>query len=174
MAKTKRACNVNDIFPWRQDENGNRLCAVCGKAGLHKSLKYCGDKCRNEAYIRTSPSYARAKVHRRDKGICAMCGCDTSKLKRILKRASIYNDKNGRYRYVEYTDRQAVREIQKDIGFTRRHLWEMDHIQPVCKGGGLCGLDNLRTLCIPCHTAETAALRRKPVGTLIEVENTDG
>lgn len=41
------------------------------------------------------------------------------------------------------------------------HLWEMDHIVPVVEGGGECGLDGLRTLCLPCHRAETAALRRR-------------
>ena len=30
-------------------------------------------------------------------------------------------------------------------------LWDADHIIPVKNGGGCCGLDNLRTLCIPCH-----------------------
>lgn len=38
------------------------------------------------------------------------------------------------------------------------HLWEMDHILPVVRGGGGCGLDNLRTLCLRCHRAETARL----------------
>lgn len=36
--------------------------------------------------------------------------------------------------------------------------WEMDHILPVSEGGGECGLENLRTLCRPCHRRETAAL----------------
>lgn len=38
------------------------------------------------------------------------------------------------------------------------NLWDMDHIVPVIEGGGACGLENLRTLCIPCHKAETRAL----------------
>ena len=36
--------------------------------------------------------------------------------------------------------------------------WEADHIVPVVEGGGSCGLENIRTLCIPCHRRETAAL----------------
>jgi len=31
----------------------------------------------------------------------------------------------------------------------------------VAEGGGACGLDNLRTLCTPCHRAQTAALRKR-------------
>lgn len=44
------------------------------------------------------------------------------------------------------------------------HLWEADHIVPVVEGGGECGLDGLRTLCLPCHKAETARLRRRLAG----------
>ena len=39
--------------------------------------------------------------------------------------------------------------------------WEMDHIVPIVEGGGLCGLDGYRTLCIACHKTETAALRKR-------------
>jgi hypothetical protein len=37
----------------------------------------------------------------------------------------------------------------------------MDHVIPVCEGGGLCGLDGYRTLCIPCHRKVTAELRAR-------------
>jgi len=36
----------------------------------------------------------------------------------------------------------------------RKHgggLWDADHIVPVKDGGGQCGMENLRTLCIMCH-----------------------
>jgi 5-methylcytosine-specific restriction protein A len=42
-----------------------------------------------------------------------------------------------------------------------RNLWEADHIVPVVEGGGACGLENFRTLCLPCHKAETKALRKR-------------
>ncbi len=35
------------------------------------------------------------------------------------------------------------------------HAWHADHIVPVYKGGGLCELDNLRTLCVACHADVT-------------------
>jgi 5-methylcytosine-specific restriction endonuclease McrA len=44
----------------------------------------------------------------------------------------------------------------------RRNWWDMDHTIPVIEGGGECGLENLRTLCILCHkkvTKELAARR---------------
>jgi 5-methylcytosine-specific restriction endonuclease McrA len=38
------------------------------------------------------------------------------------------------------------------------HCWEADHIVPVCEGGGGCGPEGYRTLCLQCHKAETARL----------------
>jgi 5-methylcytosine-specific restriction enzyme A len=42
--------------------------------------------------------------------------------------------------------------------------WEADHILPVIEGGGHCGLDNLRTLCVPCHRQVTRELRARIAG----------
>jgi 5-methylcytosine-specific restriction protein A len=42
-------------------------------------------------------------------------------------------------------------------------LWQMDHRIPVVEGGGTCGLDNLRTLCLPCHRKATAMLAARRV-----------
>lgn len=38
--------------------------------------------------------------------------------------------------------------------------WHADHIVPVEKGGGLCGLDGIQTLCAPCHRRKSADERR--------------
>lgn len=38
------------------------------------------------------------------------------------------------------------------------HLWEMDHVVPCIDGGAGCGLELLRTLCLPCHKSESARL----------------
>ena len=40
-------------------------------------------------------------------------------------------------------------------------FWEADHITPVSEGGGECGLDNYRTLCVMCHRKETDELNRR-------------
>lgn len=54
--------------------------------------------------------------------------------------------------------------------------WEADHIMPVVEGGGCCGLDGYRTLCVPCHRDQTAALaarrataKRRAVATRLDV-----
>lgn len=33
------------------------------------------------------------------------------------------------------------------------NAWNADHIIPVYNGGGQCQLDNLRTLCVTCHSS---------------------
>lgn len=38
----------------------------------------------------------------------------------------------------------------------RKTFWDMDHIRPIARGGGGCDLDNLRTLCVPCHSERSA------------------
>jgi hypothetical protein len=60
---------------------------------------------------------------------------------------------------------QHVRDL---ISFMILHVqrsdfrtWEADHIVPVVEGGGLCGLENYRTLCSVCHKKVTAALRKR-------------
>lgn len=35
------------------------------------------------------------------------------------------------------------------------NAWNADHIVPVFRGGGACGMENLRTLCTPCHADVT-------------------
>ncbi len=38
---------------------------------------------------------------------------------------------------------------------TEGHAWHADHIKAVYEGGGACGMDNIRTLCVRCHAEVT-------------------
>ncbi len=37
--------------------------------------------------------------------------------------------------------------------------WAADHIVSVVEGGGECGIENIRTLCLGCHASVTRELR---------------
>ena len=100
--------------------------------------------------MRNSARYARACVRRRDKGICALCGLDCTKLRKELNALPL----EDRYKKAEELG------IPKKRAY-RKSLWDMDHTLPVAEGGGECGLDNLRTLCISCHKKETALLLKR-------------
>lgn len=97
----------------------------------------------------SDPGYARQKVWERDEGVCALCGLDTVALE-------------AEWRSLPYLEREDF--LFERIGVRRSahySLWEADHIVPVVEGGGGTGLENLRTLCLRCHRAETAKLARR-------------
>lgn len=45
--------------------------------------------------------------------------------------------------------RNAAERLVKQL--LEGNAWQADHVIPVYKGGGLCDIDNLRTLCTLCH-----------------------
>lgn len=90
-----------------------------------------------------------------------MCGTDTVVLEQHLALKI-----NEARRGTTEAFKDAVQEFRRRLGRTlgaRRHggYWDADHIKPVVLGGGECGLDNYRTLCIMCHKKVTAKLRKK-------------
>lgn len=63
-----------------------------------------------------------------------------------------------------WAEHWTVEEMRARFGEFRSgsgHTWEADHIVPVVEGGGECGLENYRTLCLPCHRIATAALAKR-------------
>lgn len=127
----------------------NRPCCYCGKTRPEGRRRWCSDACVDDFLVRKgNAARIRFLVHRRDKGVCALCGWDSAMLERVLRRLGW----------------QAVKFLHTklDIGISqRRTMWDADHVVPVVEGGGGCGLDGYRTLCIWCHRAETDALAKR-------------
>ena len=126
-------------------------CAWCG--GATKGLKYCGRPCSFEAGIRASGAEVEAAVFKRDKGVCAACGMDCAWLaeqRRAMQRARPWHSE------------MLPGVLPGSWGPWRSsghdRLWQADHVLPVAEGGGVCGLDNYRTLCLRCHKLDTAQL----------------
>lgn len=161
--------------------NGRLLCRWCGTEVERPRRTWCSDACVDEWMVRSSNARLRSVVFKRDGGICALCGLDTGLLERILRRFSRSLD--GMPLVVPegerlYNVRLGVRRaMYEQLGFIPdRTFWEADHIVPVVRGGGSCGLDNIRTLCRPCHVqvtrelaAERARERRDSKRGLLEV-----
>jgi 5-methylcytosine-specific restriction endonuclease McrA len=139
---------------WARRENlpkgpyGRHLCRWCSLEVPQGRVTFCSAWCVEEWRLRSDPGYLREKVLERDRGICAGCGIDCLDAQRQLKRL-----------------RGAPRlKASLDWGLgpgSRKSLWDADHIVPVVEGGGECDLENLRTLCLKCHRAATAELRKR-------------
>jgi 5-methylcytosine-specific restriction enzyme A len=127
---------------------GRNLCRWCNLEVPRGRVTFCSAWCVEEWRLRTDPGYLREKVLERDQGVCARCGVDSLAAWRDLKRL------RGLARARAFAQ-WGVRPG------SRKSLWDADHIVPVVEGGGECDLENIRTLCLKCHRAATAELRRR-------------
>jgi 5-methylcytosine-specific restriction enzyme A len=139
--------------------NGEKICYNCG-GPLPKGRRFnCSSECSEEWQCRTSPSYLRRVIHRRDKGVCAMCGIDTDELRREyhgLPHERYDPNRQTRTQREAFIDAHGI-----PWGRVSTDWWDADHIVPVIEGGGECKLSNFRTLCLPCHKKVTAELRQR-------------
>lgn len=110
--------------------------------------RYCDREC--AVGRRTFCSGARASfVYRDGAYVAAGHGC--------VHEHCLRSDPGYARKCVWARDRGQCALCQSVSGH-RSGAWQADHIVPVIEGGGACGLENLRTLCTPCHRLETAAL----------------
>jgi 5-methylcytosine-specific restriction enzyme A len=141
--------------------NGEKICYNCG-GPLPKGRRFnCSEECSEEWRGKTSPSHMRYLVHKRDHGICALCGLDCDALAAAVEWVRDTFKKHKVF-YVQYG--QIWNDFLSVIGILNRwpgDLWDADHITPVVEGGGECGLANFRTLCLRCHKRETAELAKR-------------
>jgi len=103
------------------------------------------------------------------KGKCA-CGCGnllTGRKRKWFSKQCMLTSLHQFY--IIKGDNSAIRENLYSIesGFCREcgvfdSKWQADHILPVCKGGGACGIDNFQTLCVDCHKSKTSNLYGVP------------
>lgn len=172
---TKRHMTIQDV-PFERAPDGRSLCRWCKKPiDGSKARRWCSKTCVDEYLVRSSAGVARARVFRRDKGVCAGCGLDTGRVERILK---LLRQRAKGWWTWEWGFRDGGPQPNHELHLARweraqriaaeryrwrdgLHLWEADHIVPVAEGGGSTGLENLRTLCRACHGKESGALRKR-------------
>jgi 5-methylcytosine-specific restriction protein A len=150
----------------RKGRGGRPLCRWCGIEIPSRRRTFCSTYCVHEHRLRSDPAYLRQQVFKRDSGICAACGCDAEKMRRVLWLALRHI---GRRRLAPHW-KQILDSlgVPTEFVFSRRSLWEADHILPVIEGGGQCDLSNLRTLCVGCHKLATSELRRRRTNRRLE------
>lgn len=169
-AHKARTFNRDLRYPVQYNAEGKRCCRWCCKPVPRGRMSYCGDQCQIEVDIRSSAVAARRHVFERDKGVCRQCGTDTELLRRALGYAaySLINSErygagshrrlHAHFRITAYEAQAPLRAVAAPLGFSNvtGHFWEADHIVELSDGGS-GGLDNLQTLCVPCHKRKTAA-----------------
>lgn len=178
MRKASRHATCASLYPSIRLD-GKKLCAYC-KTPIGSRLRYCSDKCRVEVWVRANPGTARSMVKNRDHGRCAGCGLGCEALAELLLALKRDLEHQSNYYKPPTESDLAIRRrarglisilsrAMNDAGFrvyydsvlyrlSFGHLWEADHIKPFVEGGGFCGLENLQTLCIPCHKKKTARM----------------
>lgn len=149
--------------------NERGRCRFCGTSPLPgRRTSWCSETCVDEWKTISDPGYLRWKVQQRDRGACALCGFDTGRLVRVLHKVAERTGRRGakgvasarRLAVWLNTKGFTVGAEWKDVSFHTVVLWHADHILPLAEGG-TNALANIRTLCVPCHKAETAALARR-------------
>jgi len=129
-------------------QHGRVLCRWCAIEVPRGRRTFCSADCVHEWKLRTDPGYLRQQVFARDHGVCAVCSISTESLRK-------------EFRKLDYRARRQFLKEWKLKENWRRSLWDADHVVPVAEGGGECDLANMRTLCLKCHCAATAELRKR-------------
>lgn len=148
--------------PVKKDETGQSLCRWCNEPVTEKRRRtWCSDKCVEEYRIATDAQHVRRLLEERDKCVCELCRRDTKEASRLYHSHPHHRG----FIYWKKTENESaeLRKLLDDFSINEpsKSWWDADHIIPVVKGGGACGLDNYRTLCKRCHKEVTAQLHRE-------------
>lgn len=144
--------------------NGKCLCKFCRKEVPPGRRRYwCSQECVDE--LNRQSGTPRELAYRRDGGVCAHCGADCERLERVRDYLK-YRAKVTWYHWAIEKDRKKARpkwlnSFRAKFPWANRHTWEADHETPVIEGGGEIGMDNIRTLCVPCHHVQTKMLHQR-------------
>jgi 5-methylcytosine-specific restriction protein A len=142
-----KGCGFIDPKALPVNASGFRECRYCEGSVIPPKRTFCSANCVHEYRLRSDGSYLRTQVYLRDLGICQICNIDTKKTAGEL--LGLDPEDPLRERLLKQYNIPKTRKITS--GRNGGGLWDADHIVPVKEGGGVCGLDNLRTLCISCH-----------------------
>lgn len=161
MKSSERNRNLREPLRGKKSFKRQKLsgCRWCSSTLSGKRRSFCSDECVHQHKLRSDVGYMRNAVYLRDQGICAMCKRDCDQLK--IEATNILQVKGEEslklfLQQHNYPDRRIKLFVTKK-GVS---LWDADHVTPVAWGGGGCGLDDMRTLCVPCHDLVTHDQRR--------------
>ncbi|KAH7652406.1 DNA helicase protein [Dioscorea alata] len=144
------------------DEPLCKLCQAPCRGKLAKIPEYfedlfCNLGCFQEYRIRTSQKALREALFQIEHGVCVNCKLDCHTLVECIRPLSVARRKE----YIRTTAPTLAkkRKLFEKLVYepVEGNAWHADHIIPVYKGGGECRLENMRTLCVVCHSEVTKA-----------------
>lgn len=142
-------------------------CAYCGgdlsMASKAKGIEstYCSRECAEHGRLKRGGMYGstqiRSQLFALEGGVCRMCQIDAHSLyvriKSLLPAERLNALCNAGWKLPKAA--KALERLLQDP--KEGDFWEADHIHAVVEGGGGCNIDNLRTLCVPCHAGKLAS-----------------
>jgi len=141
-------------------------CTWCGQPVGRGRSTWCSDQCVEAFKLRCDAQHQARVVEKRDRLICQACGRDIRAAMEDFKAA--WHSERDKFSTagLSWNDSRPIREasnareleLQQAHGWARGHWYEIDHVVPVCEGGGLCGPDGLRLICGACHAKATREL----------------
>ncbi|KAJ9067851.1 hypothetical protein DSO57_1034896 [Entomophthora muscae] len=134
------------------------LCRFCGRETKTVYNTFCSSLCVHNFKMRTQPGYLRECILKRDRGICQDCKVNCIEI--YAKACALETLEKRKLFFCELGNDLWKVKVKRclnslDIKFTPGMFWEAAHIIDVQDGGGASGLENLRTLCVPCHQKES-------------------
>ncbi|XP_054915581.1 DNA annealing helicase and endonuclease ZRANB3 [Poeciliopsis prolifica] len=141
------------------DSQGVPLCLSCQQAcpttGGAWDTRFCSHRCQEEFQLRSSRTFMRSCVLEAEQGVCQQCGLKAHEL--FLKVRDAPTSKRKEILENTWLAQLPPERLNKMIcAPVEGDFWQVDHIQPVYRGGGQCSMDNLQTLCTTCHKNRTA------------------
>lgn len=150
---------------------GGDACAWCARPllsaskAIHVVSTYCSRECTENGRLCRGGMYGskniRDQVFALEGGVCCKCGIDAHAL--FLRMCSLHpSERLNALCNNNWKLPKSASALERLLQQPREgDFWQADHIQAVAEGGGGCGLENLRTLCTPCHQEETERLRAR-------------
>ncbi|XP_078695209.1 DNA annealing helicase and endonuclease ZRANB3-like [Branchiostoma floridae x Branchiostoma belcheri] len=159
------------------DSAGRSLCLWCqkpvtqqqsgptadteGASSYVRPSRYCSTECKEEYRIRMKGSHhSRQQLRDTEFGVCQICGTNMRQIFQQVKDLPM----SERKVFLKTTPLSSLpaAQLNKIIADPKEgQFWHADHIVPVADGGGLCSLDNFRTLCVTCHRKVTTQQNRE-------------
>lgn len=142
-----------------------KVCHWCNAMPKERGRqKYCSSECARAAWVFCNPQCPESKMYvfvQLQDCVCVGCGeCFDEQVRELVeKHWSVIERRRkdpGMAKYVEGVQSISLATLGDGTG----HLWQVDHIIPIFRGGrGVC-IENIQVLCEPCHRKKSARERR--------------